>query len=452
MSDKERECTEYNIDKMLENDILMAMKGEIKSLNHYGVSSNFERNKFDNVYKRNKFKEASFDGKKTQTDYITEQKLHLDKEAAIKIYGKDKYVNHTADVDHIVPEKTAYDKLKQNPFLTDTDVRNIINDESNYRVTQSHHNRHKQDKSNLELIGDSEYSLEEKTRLTGDHIKASTAMNINATQKTLENIADIAAETTLITLEQAAIPMAIEGVHNLILVANGEKEFDEAAVDMARLAGTIVVDGSVMNIAEIGITNIMKNGTNELLKNVANSNAVTQIVFIAGVVGNSVIRFVNGDITGEQFFDEIGQQGVELVSGTIGALAGQLLIPIPVVGAMIGSMVISGACGIVYKGITTMNEYKTKQKEVSDFAQAALSEINRQNAFVKEMIDAQSVEWDKSFAEGFDLIYRGAVNFDADTIAEGLDGILNVFGESVRFKTQEEFSEHFHNKDFIFEF
>ena len=75
-----------------------------------------------------------------------------------------------------------------------------------------------------------------------------------------------------------------------------------------------------------------------------------------------------------------------MLTGTIGAIAGQALIPIPVVGAAIGSMIVSTVCLDLYKSIRTLNEFQKIENSVSGLASDALTEMNRQQEILKQLI------------------------------------------------------------------
>ena len=57
--------------------------------------------------------------------------------------------------------------------------------------------------------------------------------------------------------------------------------------------------------------------------------------------------------------------------------------------------------------------------------------------------------WDEEFDKGFEQIFASALSNNSEGIATGLDKILSVFGESVRFKTTNEFEEFFFSDDTV---
>ena len=144
------------------------------------------------------------------------------------------------------------------------------------------------------------YCLEAK--LVGDHAKAKVSITANTTVRTVNNMGNEFKSGAVNSLELSAIPLMVEGVHNLYLVANGEKKFEEAAKDMGKLTTNIALTGGGRQVITTGLDNTLKNKSSELLKKIGNSNQVTQIITIALILKDSVIKYVNGEIDWNRIF------------------------------------------------------------------------------------------------------------------------------------------------------
>ncbi|MBO6261052.1 MAG: DNA repair protein [Bacilli bacterium] len=94
-----------------------------------------------NAYKDNIF--ANNGGKINATDEYTKEKnvyqyrSNPDARRSIEKYKHD----HQAEVDHIVPLKQIHEQLKGNYALTDADIKNIANQDSNFALTSARINR-----------------------------------------------------------------------------------------------------------------------------------------------------------------------------------------------------------------------------------------------------------------------------------------------------------------------
>ena len=428
-----------------------------------GVSQTYKREMYDKPYKRKKVKEAYFTGKKSRADYITSNQLHSSVDAAKHKYGSTHYTKHIADVDHILPEKALYDILKNIPYLSDSDVKEIINIDANYRITSSHLNRKKQSKHNLQVALDKniDLSFQERSKLVLDQAKATPQVTLKAASLTVKNISGEFLEGATHSLEENAISILEEGITNICLVSSGEKDFKEACYEMGRYSFHIVAKGGLEQVRETGIAILSKNLqttinsslVGQTLKSLASSNYVTQILNVSSLVKDSFIKLINGELTGTEFFEEIGEKGVSLISSSIGALAGELLIPIPIVGALVGSFITSTISSFIYKNCIhiyrSLNYHKEKLAEVSAFAHYALDCMQHQREHLHSMIENELNEWTTRIDLGFDQILSSILSDNATGIADGLNTILTLFNEQVKFKNYNEFDAFFMNENCI---
>lgn len=92
-------------------------------------------------YKQNKF--ANNDGRINATDeYTGERNVYQYRKQPDARRNVEKYKHdHQAEVDHIIPLKQIHEQLKGNYALTDTDIRNIANNDTNYALTSARINR-----------------------------------------------------------------------------------------------------------------------------------------------------------------------------------------------------------------------------------------------------------------------------------------------------------------------
>lgn len=425
---------------------LLSMKVDDK----LGVSKEYNRIKFDDVPKRKVFKKEYFEDKKTKTDYITGELLHSDSKAAKAKYKKSLYTKHSSDVDHIIPAKTAHYRLKRNPFLSNNDVKKIINDKSNYRVTSSNLNRRKSDRSNVNIAFDREIdlSLESRIKLLGDHTKAKTLMELNTAMYTAKNITNEFTYGAKVYIEDSTIPIVIESINNLVLVASGEKDFKEATNDIGKLTTNVAITGGTIRVFNVGLSNMTNNLGNDILKSC--SNQLNKVIAVSLILKDSVISYISGEINGKEFFKQIGEKGVNLLASSIGAIVGQTLIPVPIVGAIIGSALISSVCSEIcnvcnkiYSNYKAIDEYKEKIRKINSFANQAVYEIEKQRGMLSTIINDYFDKWDKEVTKGISEIYDSIINNNIDGLSNGLNRILDNFGKEVKFSSFEEFDDFF---------
>ncbi|MBY3619555.1 hypothetical protein HGO21_08360 [Acinetobacter sp. CUI P1] len=423
-----------------------------------GVSQEYERYKYDNVGKRIKFKNEIFGSKKVVLDHYSGKTIHRSRLAALKKYGKIKHTEHIPDTDHIVPLKMIHKRLRRNPFLTDDNVREVANLKQNYRITSGRFNRSKADKSNWTVAFDQtkDANLTSRTKMIVDDVKARSAIHSITAVRTSQNISNEFKAGAKGSIEASVIPLAVMGVQNLVMMAKGEKKLEEAIKETSIAVATTATTGGMMRVTTSALTNTLNQSSVKAIQTVGNSNIVAQIISVSLLIKDSLIAYMNGEIDSKQFMEQIGEKGVGMVSGIQGAIIGQMLIPIPGVGAIIGSMVLSTVCTELYRfsnkmraAYESLGEYSELEDKINFIANSALKEMETQRNNLKECISEEFKVWDRKINTAFNIMINATLNNDVNGISASLDDILGIFGERVHFKNYNEFDEFFMNQDAI---
>src|SRR5699024_6381650 len=95
------------------------------------------------------------------------------------------------------------------------------------------------------------------------------------------------------------------------------------------------------------------------LTNVCNLAAPSAGALTSGFFGlsNAIVKYRKGAVNTDEFIDLVTLNAVDATGAAVGAAVGQMAIPIPIVGALIGSIVTTTALSIG-KGILNKNETK----------------------------------------------------------------------------------------------
>jgi hypothetical protein len=170
-------------------------------------------------------------------------------------------------------------------------------------------------------------------------------------------------------LEAAKIGLAVAGgmsiIRNVVAVTKGDKEPGEAALAVVKDTGagvavsyTTAFAGSQLQalmvkastkkvVTQVGKKAVEKVVTNTAFKSLAESNLPAQIVTATIEVGKTMKKYFTGEIDGVECLTELGEKGTGMIASIIGTAIGQTVIPIPVIGGLIGSMLgyaLSSAC------------------------------------------------------------------------------------------------------------
>ncbi len=200
-------------------------------------------------------------------------------------------------------------------------------------------------------------------------------------------------------------------------IANGKdpaKAFKHTTI--ATLKGGALSYGSAFASSFLG--GLMQNSANKIIQSLGKGSVPAMIA--GAVVANATVltRYFSGKIDGTELLKQLGKANTTLVSSWAMAVAGQALIPIPVVGALIGGLV-----GAVLSE-TCLNSL-LKAREEAKLARQRRIEIEKecreiiklleayQNQF-KEVFEKYFHETTKFFNQSFDELERALYALDAD--------------------------------------
>ncbi|MBQ7578255.1 MAG: hypothetical protein IJT21_08330 [Synergistaceae bacterium] len=154
----------------------------------------------------------------TVTDPYTGDELVLTKAEAKARFGSD-WQKHLAESDHIHPLERIHDSAKNDPFLTNEDIKNAANCRENIEVTSRKFNNLKRSRTNQEFMEDKEYRESRELELSPEAERKAGAYNAGS------------------------MALATSGIYNLVKVFTGEKSAGEAVIDTVKSGGVGAASG-----------------------------------------------------------------------------------------------------------------------------------------------------------------------------------------------------------------
>ncbi len=200
-------------------------------------------------------------------------------------------------------------------------------------------------------------------------------------------------------------------------VANGKdpvKALKHTLVATAK--GGALSYGSAFASSSLG--GLMQSSANKIIQSLGKGSVPAMIVGACVANATVLTRYFSGKIDGTELLKQLGKANTTLVSSEAMAVAGQALIPIPVVGALVGSFV-----GAILSE-TFFNAF-LKAREEAKLARQRRIEIEKecrefiklleayQNQF-KEVFEQHFHETTKFFNQSFDELCRASYTGDAD--------------------------------------
>ncbi|WP_318433083.1 hypothetical protein [Photobacterium leiognathi] len=220
-------------------------------------------------------------------------------------------------------------------------------------------------------------------------------------------------------------------------VIKGEKELSKAVIDTAISSAKGYATGYAVTALSKGITHTTSHFLGETIsKSLTRSNA--HVAIAAGVVNSakSITSYINGEIEFENLSNEISHTAITSTSSFYYGAAGQMLIPIPVVGALVGSSVGYLVGNLIYQsGLLALgddnilvNEAKERRRQIEQLCLQVIPQIQEHRRQLEIQITQNNELRKQGIDFGFNLIQNAIESTDPEIFILGLNKIGEQFG------------------------
>lgn len=251
----------------------------------------------------------------------------------------------------------------------------------------------------------------------------------------------------------AAIGGSLQGVftglHQSIRLSRNETTASEAVViTLKATASGAIRGGSVAAGSRVIAITAREVGVGKVLGDMG-PGAMANAVFEAGL---STHRFLQGEISHDQYRDELGGAALRATTATYCGMAGQMLIPVPVVGAAVGAitgyvaaavLVESGVLGVGVNNIVAVAE--ERRRVVERECAAAILQMRR----CQQELEALEDDYRQGFRQTFaPLLEQIQAHQQAGRYDGSLSRLVNMgdaLGRSLPWRTLEEFDAFMHD-------
>ncbi len=408
------------------------------------------RSSYDNNKNLRNFKNQAFaDG--PVIDPYTGKELVLTVKEAKALYG-DNWQEHLAEADHIHPLSKVVNENKDNVWTSAEDLKEIANSKENIEQVSRKYNNAKRDRTNEELVKDDKY-LEEKNLQLSEKQKdlstkrgkdAKNTINKKVETTTIKNVVNEGHKAGVSSATSASITCAtMSGIMNITAVIKGEKEAKEAIKDVAVDTGKAAATGYAVGGGLTVISHTLSNSSSEFIKALVKSNVPANIITAVMVTGNTLSKYASGEISTEECLLELGEKGITTVTTGYSMVAGQWLIPIPVVGAAIGALVGSVLTSECYNAFAKQLETKELEHQERLRIMAECKFAKEKSIALKQELEAHLeayfAEYRFCFNDALSDIQTGFQSGDADLTIAGANKITQKLGGEVKYETVSQF-------------
>lgn len=253
----------------------------------------------------------------------------------------------------------------------------------------------------------------------------------NAAKATAKDIARNSHEAGIKGAKTGAlIAVAVGSIVNTYQVMAGEKDAGQAVKEVGFATAASAATGYVSAAAGSALSATMQQSGKEAIRALAKSSIPSLIVTTTLTVSKSAKALVAGEIDGTQFLNDIGEHGSGLLASSMMAALGQIAIPIPVVGALVGSMIGYSLSSVFYNELVD-------SLNIAKASEARYVQIKQQCEEARQALDAYHEELQHVLAEHFAMLEEEAHNLISN-LDEALDSgdssqlglVVNAYAKS----------------------
>lgn len=241
----------------------------------------------------------------------------------------------------------------------------------------------------------------------------------------------------------AAAGGAVSMVQNMAALYRGDVEPDEALMNVAKDTACTAAAGYAAGFAGSALKGAMQNSASTAVRGLAKTNLPAAVVSCGISAGKSLKRYFSGEIDGVQCFQELGEQGTGMVSSAMFGAIGQAAVPIPIVGAMIGSMIgytiASASYGVLMGALSEAKLARERriaiEKECEEHIRLIRAYRQELEANIRQYLGTRMV----LFNNAFDGLKSSLDIGDVDGFIANANQISAALGKEVQFKDFDEF-------------
>lgn len=266
----------------------------------------------------------------------------------------------------------------------------------------------------------------------------------------LSTAKDIAKISHKAGLEQAKWGAAIGGgvsiIRNLVDVIKGKKDAKDAALEVAGDTSKGAIVAYTTAFTGSAIKGAMQNAKSEATRALAKTNLASLVVVTTLETAKTMKKFIKGEIDGVECLEELGQKGTSMVASAMFATIGQAAIPIPIVGAMAGSMLGYALSSAFYNelrdSLKAAKLARAQRELIEKECEQAIEMIKVYQAELKaaisEYLSTHIAEFDTLFSRMSDAYKLG----DIDGFLKNANRLNESLGGKAQFASKEEFNSH----------
>lgn len=185
---------------------------------------------------------------------------------------------------------------------------------------------------------------------------------------------------------------------------------------------------------------MMHNNANQFIQNLSNGSMPTMIVGVGVGSCRILIKYFRGKINSVECLEKLGKENTDFLSSIAMSGIGQLAIPIPVVGALIGGFVGAALSEVFFNALNSKKVELAHQKriEIEKECRESIRLLEMHQNQFNEVFERYFHGTIKFFNESFDELERALYAGDADLVIGANNKIQEGLGQKALFGNKQE--------------
>lgn len=263
---------------------------------------------------------------------------------------------------------------------------------------------------------------------------------------TAVDVAKISHKAGMKTAESAAIiGGSVSIVKNLASLCRGEIKLEEAVKNVAKDTSTTAISGYGTGFVGTALKGAMQNSKSQYIRTLSRTNIAGSVVAVTTVTATTLNRYFNGEIDGVECLESLGEQGTGMISSAMFSVIGQTVIPVPILGGLIGGMigyvVSSASYGILMESLKEEKLAHEMRIQIEHVCEEHIKLIRQYRAEMEMIIKEYLVESMEIFHKSFSGIKNALEIGDVDWFIESSNTITESFGGKAMFSSMDEFED-----------
>lgn len=240
----------------------------------------------------------------------------------------------------------------------------------------------------------------------------------------------------------AVIGGCVSLLTNAFAIAQEKKSLSEAGKGVAIDTTKAAVFGYATAFTGSSIKGVMQQSAGPYMRTLSRTNAPTLALNVCLSLGISIRRYLAEEINEAELLEEVGEKGTGMLSAGMMAALGQLVIPVPFVGAAVGGMIGYTLSSMFYRSaLDTAKEAAAASADlirVREIEAAARLEIETSRAAFVAFIAGEFPELHRETLQLFEVIEEHSCQ-EGDAFVTAINRYAELLGGQLEFKSQVEF-------------